>query len=139
MWWKGYYLWRLFNSFGCRGWHISYVHGLSSHPRKKKIEEILPSLVEKTMIMTTHVQVALADYLSTTYTFDLWMSKGAHDVFVVVVNFISSDWELNHVTIGLFEVMDTSGASMAPKLQKLLNKFSSTQKLWLTLRMGRLA
>ncbi len=91
------------------------------------------------MIMTTHVQVALADYLSTTYTFDLWMSKGAHDVFVVVVNFISSDWELNHVTIGLFEVMDTSGASMAPKLQKLLNKFSSTQKLWLTLRMGRLA
>jgi hypothetical protein len=106
--------------------------------KKKKIEEILPSLVEKTMIMTTHVQVALADYLSTTYTFDLWMSKGAHDVFVVVVNFISSDWELNHVTIGLFEVMDTSGASMAPKLQKLLNKFSLTQKLWLTLRIGRL-
>jgi hypothetical protein len=66
------------------------------------------------------------------------MSKGAHDVFIVVVNFISSDWELNHVTIVLFEVMDTSGASMTTKLQKLLNKFSLTQKLWFTLRMGKL-
>ncbi len=102
----------------------------------KKIEEILPSLVEKTMTMITYVQVSMANCLSTTRTFDLWMSKGAHDVFVVV-NLISSDWELNHVTIGLFEVMDKSGASIAPK-QKLLNKFSLTQKLWLTLKMGRL-
>jgi hypothetical protein len=31
--------------------------------REKKIEEILPSLVEKTMIMSTYVQVALVDCL----------------------------------------------------------------------------
>ncbi len=58
---------------------------------KTFVENILPSLVEKTM--TTYVEFALANYLSTNYTFDLWMSNGAHDVFVVVVNFISSDWE----------------------------------------------
>jgi hypothetical protein len=56
------------------------------------IENILSSLVEKTM--TTYVEFALANCLSTTYTFDLWMSNGTHDVFVVMVNFISSDWEM---------------------------------------------
>ncbi len=43
--------------------------------------------------MTTYVEFALVNYLLTTCTFDLWMSNGVHDVFVVVVNFISSDWE----------------------------------------------
>jgi hypothetical protein len=52
------------------------------------------------------------------------MSKGTHDVFVVVVNFISNDWEAKHVTIGLFEVTNTSGVAMVSKLQELLNKFS---------------
>jgi hypothetical protein len=51
---------------------------------------------------------ALVDYLLTTCTFDLWMSKGAHDIFVVIVNLISSDWEAKHVTIGLFELRNTS-------------------------------
>jgi hypothetical protein len=30
------------------------------------------------------------------------MSKGTHDVFAIVVNFISNDWDAKHVTIGLF-------------------------------------
>jgi hypothetical protein len=59
--------------------------------RKTFVKNILPSLVEKTM--TTYVEFALVNYLLTTCTFDLWMSNGVHDVFVVVVNFISSDWE----------------------------------------------
>jgi len=54
------------------------------------------------------------------------MSKGTRDVFVVVVNFISSDWEIKHVTIGLFEVSNTRGVAMVPKLQKLLDKFPLT-------------
>jgi hypothetical protein len=48
------------------------------------------------------VQHALASCLSIAYTFDLWMSKGTHDVFAIVVNFISNDWDAKHVTIGLF-------------------------------------
>jgi hypothetical protein len=54
------------------------------------------------------------------------MSKGTWDVFVVKVNFISSDWEVKHVTIGLFEVDDKSGVPMVPKLQGLLDRFSLT-------------
>jgi hypothetical protein len=82
--------------------------------RKTFVEEILPNLVKK--ILNTYVVLALANYLSITCTFDLWMSKRAHDFFAYVVTFISSDLEANHVTIGLFEMIDTSSAVMAPKL-----------------------
>jgi hypothetical protein len=59
-------------------------------PKKSSVEKVLSSLVEKTM--TTYVQLALNDYISTTYIFYLWMSKGTKDVFIiVVVIFISSD------------------------------------------------
>ncbi len=51
------------------------------------------------------------------------------DVFVVMVNFISSDWEVKHVTIKLFEVDDKSGIPMVPKLQRLLDRFSLTLKV----------
>jgi hypothetical protein len=57
------------------------------------------------------------------------MLKGAHDIFVVVVNFISNDWEAKYVSIGLFEVIDTSGIALAPKLQELLHKFTLIEKI----------
>jgi hypothetical protein len=66
--------------------HVMYV---ACVPLKKTfVKKVLLSLVEKTM--TTYVQLALANCLSTIYTFYLWMSKGACDVFDVV-NFISND------------------------------------------------
>jgi hypothetical protein len=53
------------------------------------------------------------------------MSKGARDVFAMVVNFLSNMWEDKHmITIGLmFEVNDISGAIMLPKLQFLDKSF----------------
>jgi hypothetical protein len=83
-------------------------------PHKTKfVDDVLSRLVEKTML--TYMHLALADYISTTCTFDLWMSKGVHDVFVVVVNFLSNKWEAKHITIRLFDVSNTSGATMAPR------------------------
>ncbi len=96
-------------------------------PKKSFVEETLSSLVEKTM--TTFVQPTLTDYILAIYIFYLWMSKGARDVFDVVVNFISSDWEVKHVTIELFEVSNISSVVMVPKLQQLLDGFSLTQKI----------
>ncbi len=57
--------------------------------RKSFVEKVMSSLVGKTM--TTYAQLALANYISATYAFDLWMPKGARDIFVVMVIFISSD------------------------------------------------
>jgi hypothetical protein len=36
------------------------------------------------------------------------MLEKVHDVFIVVVNFISNNWEAKHTTIGLFEVILTA-------------------------------
>jgi hypothetical protein len=82
--------------------------------RKVFVDDALSGLVEKTML--TYVCLALVDCILAICTFDLWMSKGVHDVFVIVVNFLSSKWEAEHIIIGLFEMSDTSGATMAPRL-----------------------
>jgi hypothetical protein len=83
-------------------------------PNKSFVEEILLGLIEKTM--TIYMQSTLTDYILATCAFDLWMFKGARDVFVDVVNFISSDWEAKRVTIRLFEVSNMNSVPMAPKL-----------------------
>jgi len=51
----------------------------------------------------------LSDYNCAIANFDLWMSKGAHDVFVLVMNFLGFDWKPKHVTFGLFELLDAYG------------------------------
>jgi hypothetical protein len=35
------------------------------------------------------------------------MSKGAYDVFALVINFLGSDWQLKHVIINLYEAIET--------------------------------
>jgi len=63
------------------------------------------------------------------------MSKRVHDIFVIVINFLLNDWGAKHVTIGLFELTYTSGASMALKLQQFLDMFSLIEKLLLMWNM----
>jgi hypothetical protein len=43
-------------------------------------------------------------YYASIVSFDLGRSKGAHDVFVSVLNFWGFDRKLKHVTLSLFEV-----------------------------------
>jgi hypothetical protein len=38
-----------------------------------------------------YVLPKLVDYLFTT-TFDLWMFKGAHDIFVFIIDFLGFNW-----------------------------------------------
>ncbi len=45
----------------------------------------------------------------TTTNFDLWILKGLHDVFVLVINLLGVDWEFKHITIRLFEASGTIG------------------------------
>jgi hypothetical protein len=49
------------------------------------MKEVMHALVEKTMV--TYVHLALASWLLATYIFNLWMLKGAHYIFAIVVNF----------------------------------------------------
>jgi len=40
---------------------------------------------------------------SATINFDLSMLKGAHDVFALLISSLNEKWQLQHITIGLFE------------------------------------
>ncbi len=58
-------------------------------PSKKQFSrEILLKLVEK--INQLYVLLALANYCSVT-SFDLWMLKGAYDIFSIVINVLGAD------------------------------------------------
>jgi hypothetical protein len=50
---------------------------------------ILPNLVEK--MKQVYGLPKLTDCTSTTIIFNLWMSKGAHDIFALVINFLGFD------------------------------------------------
>jgi hypothetical protein len=52
------------------------------------------------------------------------MSKTAHDVFAVVVHFVSTNWEPKHITVGLFETNDMNAATMVSKLKHIFDKFA---------------
>jgi hypothetical protein len=51
------------------------------------------------------------------------MSKGAHDVFALVINFLNEKWQLHHITIRLFEANETTRHVMAKNLTKLLDQY----------------
>jgi hypothetical protein len=43
--------------------------------------------------------VVFVDYMSTIASFDIWMSKAAHDIFTLVVIFLGKNWVPKHTII----------------------------------------
>jgi len=85
---------------------LQLCHCVQFPSRKLFSNIILHELVEKTK--ETYVLPLLNGYNCVIANFDLWMSKGAHDVFVLVIIFLGSNWNPKHVTLGLFEVVETT-------------------------------
>jgi hypothetical protein len=50
-----------------------------------------------------YVLPKLTDCISVIVSFDLWMPKGAHDIIVLVIKNLGSNWQPKQVTISLFE------------------------------------
>jgi hypothetical protein len=74
--------------------------------------------VEKT------IQVyVLTYYISATTSFDLWMSKGAHDIFALIINVLGSNWQPKQVTISLFEATSNIRQTLANNLTKLVDQY----------------
>ncbi len=78
-------------------WLNTCVLDLSSLPKS--------SLLKKYVWWKIYIYVLpkLINYIFTT-SFDLWMFKGVHDIFAIVINFLGFDWYPKQVTIGLFEI-----------------------------------
>jgi hypothetical protein len=57
--------------------------------RKMFSQEVLVDLVEK--MKQEYVLIKLKQCYFATTSFDLWMSKGAHDVFALVISFLNEE------------------------------------------------
>jgi len=73
--------------------------------------QVLPSVIKTTR--EKYVLRAFVSCITCTTSFDLWMSHVGHDTFAMVVNFLNDSWEPSHVTMGIFEVQNTTSATMA--------------------------
>jgi hypothetical protein len=75
-----------------------------------------------------YVLSKLGDCISTT-SFDLWMFKGAHDIFSNVINFLGFYQQPTHVIIGLFEATKIINQALATNLIKLFDQYGLRKKL----------
>jgi len=53
---------------------------------------------------------------------DLWICKGTHDLFPLVINFWKVDYQPKHIVIGLFEATRTTGQALARNVIQLLDQ-----------------
>ncbi len=95
--------------------------------RKQFSQEILPNLVEKTK--QVYVLPKLIDCICAITSFDLWMSKGVHDIFALVINFLGSNWQPKQITIGLFKATKIIGQTLANNLTKFLDQYGLRNKI----------
>ncbi len=75
------------------------------------VQHAIPSLVAKTM--EQYAIFALDSCVTIIVSFDLWMFRSWHDMFVFVINFINSLWVPCHVIMRFIEATDMSGITMA--------------------------
>jgi hypothetical protein len=100
--------------------------GLNFLSKRQFSQEILANLVVK--INQLYVLLNLIECYATITSFDLWMNKGAHDVFALVVNFLGFNWQPKHIIIGLFETTKNFEHVLARNLIDSLDKFGSRKK-----------
>jgi hypothetical protein len=107
--------------------HFAFMSKINFFSKRQFPQEILLGLVEKTS--QEYVFLALEDCFLATTNFDLWMSKGACDVFALVINFLNNDSQPKHVTIGLFEVRETTGQTLVRNQTKLWDKYGLKKRI----------
>ncbi len=57
------------------------------------------------------------------------MSKGAHDIFDLVINFLGFDWQPKQITIGLFEAIEIIKQALTNNLTKLFDQYGLRNKI----------
>ncbi len=67
-------------------------------------------------IKQRYVLPLLNDFTTTTINFDGKVSKGAHNIFALVVNLLKVDQQPKHVIIKLFETNETIEQALAKNL-----------------------
>jgi hypothetical protein len=79
--------------------------------------------------MGKYVLPTLDSCVMTTTSLDLWMSIFGHNTFILVINFINSQWLCYHVTMGLFEAPDMARITMVMQVKDLLSFYNLLDKI----------
>jgi hypothetical protein len=90
------------------------------------VQSTIHALVSITM--KEYVILTMESCVTTTTSFDLLMFRSRHDTFALVINFINSQWVPCHVTMGLFETIDTTRVAMATQVRDLLAFYNLLEK-----------
>jgi len=77
----------------------------------------------------TYVLFLIKECYCANANFDLWMYKGAHDVFTLDIIFLGFDSRPKHVTPSLFEATNTTKHALARNLTNLLNVYGLKNKI----------
>lgn len=77
----------------------------------------------------TYVLFLIKECYCANASFDLWMYKGAHYVFTLVIIFLGFDSRPKHVTLSLFEATNTTRHALARNLIDLLNVYGFKNKI----------
>jgi hypothetical protein len=91
------------------------------------VQHAILSLVVKTM--EKYVIIALDSCAIAITFFDLWLSRFGHNMFIPVIDFMTSLWVCCHVTMGLFEAIDTSKIEIVTHVKYLLSSYNLLDKL----------
>jgi len=62
-------------------------------------------------------------------SFDLWMSRGRVDTFVLIIHFLNHNWGPSHVVIDLFETTKIYGVAMAIQVNEVLVTYELNAKI----------
>ncbi len=76
-----------------------------------------------TKCMEMHVFPKFTNATIVYISFDLWMSRGGVETFILVINYLIEVWEPMYVTIGLLKVNKTTNLGMVQQLQSLVEFF----------------
>jgi hypothetical protein len=103
------------------------ILSLNSIPFPKIISyNVLPNLVEK-------IKQIYFCLLNKCYcviaSVDLWVFKGAHDVFALVINFLGLNWKPKQIILGLFEVVEITRKALIKNLIHILDAYSLRNKI----------
>jgi hypothetical protein len=68
------------------------------------------------------VSPSFASCNTCTMSFDLWMSRGGINIFILIVHFLNNKWKPCHVIVGFFETIETIGNALALQVNDLFTK-----------------
>ncbi len=93
-----------------------------SLPKKNSVRKCYQTWFKR---QNKHVLSILVECVSTIASFDLWLFKGARDVFALVVIFLGNDWMPKHIiTIGLLKTSKTSRQALEKNCKAFWNNMA---------------